>query len=105
MEYSSDGEVLNIKTEDAFWVKYFPKSKLVMDFPKSKLVNYKIRKGIFSKKLELYVTSKRAQNGVSKLSFNITYLNQNEINDLNRSLKKILKKNEELKTVTKEEVA
>lgn len=96
MEYSSDGEVLNIKTQDAFWVKYNPNSKTIVDFPKSKLVNFKIKQGILQRKLELYVTSRRSQNGIVKLSFNITYLNNSEINDLKRSLNKILKKNERL---------
>ena len=105
VEYSSDGEVINIKTQDPFWVKYFPQSKLVMDFPKTKLVNYKIRRDLFTKKLDLYVTSKRAQNGLTRLTSNITYLSKGEVNDLNRSLKKITKKNEELKNSTQEEVA
>jgi uncharacterized membrane protein YdbT with pleckstrin-like domain len=93
MEFSSEGEVLNIKTQDVFWTKYFPSTRIIVDFPKSKLVNFKIQSGIFQKKLDLYITSKRSQNGIAKLSFNITYLNKSEINDLKRSLNKILKKN------------
>ncbi|MFV0304343.1 MAG: hypothetical protein ACK5IC_02525 [Moheibacter sp.] len=94
VEYSSDGEVLNIKTGDSFWVKYFPKSRVVVDFPKHKLINYKIYNRILYKKLELYITSKRNQSGIAKLSFNITYLSQSEITDLKRSLSKIIKKNQ-----------
>ena len=95
IEYSSDGEVLNIKTQDAFWAKYFPSTRVFVDFPKHKLVNFKISKSLFQRKLELYITSKRSQNGIAKLSFNITYLNKTEINDLKRSLNKILKKNDQ----------
>lgn len=97
IEYSSEGEVLQLKTQDAFWTKYFPSSRVIVDFPKGKLVNFNIKKGFFHKKLELYVTSKRSQNGITKLSFNITFLSSSETNDLKRSLTKILKKNESLK--------
>lgn len=93
IEYSSDGEVLNIKTEDPFWTRYFPQSKVVVDFPKQKLVNFKVKKHLFGKKLELFITSKRNQTGIAKLSFNITYLSHSEISDLKRSLSKIIKKN------------
>ena len=95
-EYSSDGETLNIKTQDIFWSKYFEKTIRIVDFPKSKLVNYKIEQGIKTI-LELYVTSKRTSNGIAKLKFNISYLNNNEINDLKRSLSKIIKTNQQNK--------
>lgn len=103
VEYSSDGEIINIKTQDAFWVKYFPKTRRLVDFPKSKLVSFKIKNGLLKKKLELYVTSRRAQSGYMKLSFNITYLNKNEISDLKRSLRKIVKRNSENNTPHLEE--
>ena len=93
-EYSSDGETLNIKTQDIFWSKYFEKTIRTVDFPKSKLINFKIEQGIKTV-LELYVTSKRTSNGITKLKFNITYLNNNEINDLKRSLSKIIKTNQQ----------
>lgn len=94
-EYSSDGETLNIKTQDIFWSKYFEKTIRIVDFPKSKLTNYKIERGIKTI-LELYVTSKRTSNGIAKLKFNISYLNNNEINDLKRSLSKIIKTNQQI---------
>ncbi|MBA5628726.1 hypothetical protein [Moheibacter lacus] len=104
VEYSSDGEVLNIKTQDAFWVKYFPQTRRIVDFPKSKLISYKVKNSLLNKKLELYVTSRRTQSGFKKLSFNITYLNKSEISDLKRSLNKIVKRNADIKTSQLEEV-
>ncbi len=95
VEYNSDGELLNIKTQDAFWVKYFPQTRRIVDFPKSKLISFKIKNGFFQKKLDLYVTSKRTQSGYMKLRFNITYLSKSEISDLKRSLNKIVKRNSE----------
>lgn len=103
VEYSSDGEIINIKTQDAFWVKYFPKTRRLVDFPKSKLISFKIKNGFLNKKLELYVTSRRTQSGSMKLSFNITYLSKNEISDLKRSLHKIVKRNSENNTPHLEE--
>jgi len=46
----------------------------------------------------LYVTSKRTSNGITKLKFNITYLKEDEIADLKRSLSKIIKNNKEQQT-------
>lgn len=100
LEYDSDGEVINIRTKDVFWSKYFSNQKIVMDFPKNKLLSYQIRHSLLKKRLELYVTSKRTANGITKLKFNITYLNKTEISDLRRSLNKIIKQNKELTKVT-----
>lgn len=96
VEYDSDGEVINIRTKDVFWSKYFPKQKIVMDFPKNKLVSFKIKQSGLKKTLEMYVTSKRTAQGVTKLRFNITFLTKSETNDLKRSLNKIVKNNKEL---------
>ena len=95
IEYNSDGEVLNIRTQDPFWVQYFPSQKTLTDFPKKKLTGFKIKKSIFSRKLELYLTSKRSQKGYVRLSFPITYLNKSEISDLKKSLNRIITKNKE----------
>lgn len=95
MEYSSDGEVFNIKTQDPYWVKYFPRSQKIVDFPKRKLIDYSITGPLFHRKLNMYISSKRAANGVAKVSFNITFLSRREINDMKRSLKRNVKRNRE----------
>lgn len=102
IEYDSDGEVINIRTKDVFWSKYFPKAKVIMDFPKNKLVSYRIHRSIFTKTLEMIVTSKRTAHGVTKLKFNITFLSKSETNDLKKSLNKIIKNNKELAPHKKE---
>ena len=104
VEYSSDGEILNIKTQDTFWAKYFPKSRTIVDFPKNKLSSFNVRSNLFQKQLELYVRSKRSQSGLIKLTFNITYLSKNEVSDLKRSLTKIVNRNKENKPNQLEEV-
>lgn len=104
VEYSSDGEVLNLKTQDSFWIKYFPRNRVMVDFPKNKLLSFNVKNGLFKRKLELYVTSRRSQSGFTKLTFNITYLSKNEVADLNRSLQKIVKKNKEKEVPNLEEV-
>lgn len=104
VEYSSDGEVLNIKTQDPFFAKYFRQQKSLVDFPKSKLVDYKISGNILHRKLELYLKSKRTNNGIKKLSFNITFLSKNERQDLHRSLKKIIRNNTKDNNNPEEEV-
>lgn len=102
LEYDSDGEVIHIIGKDVFWSKYFPAKKTMTEFPKKKLVSFRVRHFLFKKTLELFVTSKRAPNGITKLKFNITYLNHSEISDLKRSLYKIVKKNNEQITHTEE---
>ena len=92
-EYSSDGETITIKTKDPFWSKYFQSNQRLIDFPKRKLANYKVKRGIFCRKLELYLISKRSHNNLTKLTFNISFLSRGEISDLKRSLNKIYKKN------------
>lgn len=96
--YNSDGEVLNIKTEDPFWAKLFHQAKTLTDFPKSKLKDYEIKRGFFSRKLILYIKSKRSKKGYVKLYFNISYLNQSEISNLKLSLNRLVKKNNENKS-------
>ncbi len=102
IEYDSDGEVINIRTQDVFWSKYFPQQKINMDFPKNKLISYRIHQTLFKKNLELFVTSKRTAHGITKLKFNITFLNKSETSDLKRSLNKIIKNNKELANNTEE---
>lgn len=102
VEYDSDGEVINIRTKDVFWSKYFPKKKITMDFPKNKLLSFRIHQSVFKRTLELIVTSKRTSHGVTKLRFNITFLTKSETNDLKRSLNKIVKNNKELAIHTEE---
>lgn len=102
VEYDSDGEVINIRTKDVFWSKYFQKEKVVMDFPKNKLVSYRVKNSVFTKTLEMIVTSKRTSHGITKLKFNITFLSKSETNDLKRSLNKIIKQNKELVTYTEQ---
>lgn len=97
-EYDSDGEVIHICSQDAFWSKYFSSKKTTMDFPKTKLISYRVKESFLQKTLELIVSSKRNSNGVVKLKFNITYLNASEISDMKRSLSKIIKNNTKNKT-------
>ena len=73
-----------------------------MDFPKNKLVSYRVRNSVFTKTLEMIVTSKRTSHGITKLKFNITFLSKSETNDLKRSLNKIIKQNKELTTHTEQ---
>lgn len=96
-DYNSDGEVLNLGTQDVFWVKYFPQKRSLVDFPKRKLKDFNISNKIFRKDLELFVESKRSKKGYVKLTFNITFLSQSEINDLKLSLSRTIKKNQENK--------
>lgn len=104
-EYSSDGETITIRTKDPYWVKYFPKNQRLVDFPKRKLKGFKIKKGLFLKKLDLFLESKRSKGGINRITINISYINNSEISDLKRSLHKVIQKNKEaeISTIIEEE--
>lgn len=95
-EYDSGGEVINIKTQNPFWSRYLPRQKIIIiDFPKNKLDSYKIKRSFLKKTLEICVKSRRAKNGIIKLKFNITFLNNKEIKSLKTSLSKIIINNQQ----------
>lgn len=89
-EYDSDGEALNFKNRN---IIPFLDRPLHDEFPKYKLMTYEIVNVFFIKRL--YVTISSKNSGSTILKYEISYLNQKEVNDLKISLNKVVKANEE----------
>lgn len=87
-EYDSDGEVLVFKNYGIF---SFPWRKTNDEFPKYKLIDFYIVNTIFFKKLYLKIDSKKENLPI--LRYDITYLTTKQIQELQRSLSKILDNN------------
>jgi hypothetical protein len=92
-KYDSEGETLIFQNQKALPMSFLIK-ETQSDFPKRKLKNFNIKKRpLFKKTLEIYISSKRVNIGLSKINFDISYLNSKQIRDLNISLNKVLKEN------------
>lgn len=89
-EYDSDGEALHFKNRN---IVPFISKALIDEFPKYKLIKYEVVTVFFIKRL--YVTISSKNNGSTMLKYEISYLNQKEVNDLKFSLNKVVKANKE----------
>ncbi len=92
--YDSNGETLILHNKKALPFAFLVHEKQ-SDFPKRKLIKYSIdNKPLFKRKLDVYISSKRVNSGLSKISFDISYLTSKQVKNLNISLNKIVKENE-----------
>lgn len=89
--YDSDGEVIILDSKNpslSFLGRNFNQH---FEFPKRKLVGYSIGKMPFRKKLTMTLSSKDGKR--KRVSATMSYLNNQEVKDLERSLRGILSKN------------
>lgn len=87
-EYDSDGEALNFKN---YSVIPFIGKEARDEFPKYKLLSYEVVNGIIFKKLYVKISSKKKHH--TTLSYDISYLTNNEIRDIKLSLDRAIKNN------------
>lgn len=92
--YESNGETINVfnKKYDLFFGTNM-KAINRAEFPKRKLHKFKIKSFLLYRRLDLFLDSKQASNGISKLSYHISYLNNSDIKNLRKSLNKIIEEN------------
>ncbi|MCT6869250.1 hypothetical protein [Apibacter sp.] len=91
--YDSDGETLIFENEKSLPISFLVKESL-SDFPKRKLIKFTIKnKPLFKKVLEIYISSRRVNTGLSKVNFDISYLNSKQIRDIRISLNKVINEN------------
>jgi len=85
-EYDSTGEALVIRNSG------LPFSKITHDeFPKYKLISYEIITFFFFKRIYLKLKSRRKEETI--LKYEISFVNNQEINRLKKSLEEIIEKN------------
>lgn len=92
-EYDSDGEALHFRNKN---VVFFLDKNTNDEFPKYKLLKYEIVNILILKRLYITVKSKRNKSLI--LQYDISYLSRKELNDLETSLKHVLKNNKEIKS-------
>jgi len=91
-EYDSDGETICLTNRGAFVSEKYDYRGQKAEFPKYKLKSFKISNYYFFKSLSIKVKSKNAQE-VKKIKFNITFISNNKIKVLKKSLQKIVHHN------------
>jgi len=92
MEYDSDGEVLNITTEDPnfkwmggkLWHTH-------VEFPKRKLANFKMTQRLLKRQLIIQIKSKEGH--LKKRVFSISFLSRKQRRELKYSLNKVMSRN------------
>ncbi len=93
--YDSDGEVIIITSREPTLQKLFKPCNKLYEFPKRKLIGYSFSRLPLRKKLLLRLESKEGT--TKKIRVSISYLNKQEIKDLERSLRSTLSKNKKAK--------
>ena len=91
-EYDSDGEAVNFKNRN---IIPFLSKEIRDEFPKYKILSYEVVNAIFFKKLFVKIKSRKEHHQAIILKYDISYLTDKEIKDLQFSLKKIIKANKE----------
>lgn len=91
-EYDSDGETLCLTNRGILISEKFNYREQKAEFPKYKLKSFKISNYYFFKSLSIKVKSKNSSN-IKKIKFNITFISNNKINILKKSLQKIVHHN------------
>ena len=89
-EYDSDGEALNFKNRNI--LKFLGKD-ISDEFPKYKLIHYDIVGIFFFRRLYITIVSKKSSSII--LKYDISYLSRKEKRDLQISLNKVVKENNE----------
>ncbi len=89
--YDSDGEVLIINSREPSLARFSRTFAKQYEFPKRKLKGYSILSLPFKKVLTLKIESKEQRTKVVRVG--ISYINKQELKDLERSLRGILSKN------------
>jgi len=91
-EYDSDGETLCLTNRGVLISEKYNYREQKAEFPKYKLKSYKVSNYFFFKYLSVKVMSKNS-NSVKKIKFNITFISNNKIKVLQKSLQKIVHQN------------
>lgn len=85
-KYDTEGEVMNLSTEDNLWGKVFRTYNKHYEFPKRKLKGYRIEGWFLRRKLVIFINSKTGR--TKERSLLISYLNASQLKSLRNSLNK-----------------
>lgn len=93
--YDSEGEVLNFTTNDKVWSKIFRDFKKHYEFPKRRLHGFKLKRGLFRRRLVIYIKSRSG--GIKERSLLISYLSKAQTKTLINSLRKYSQKTKDVR--------
>lgn len=89
-EFDSDGEVLILSAKEPFLSGFSKSFSKHSEFPKRKLRSFRIRSFPLRKILVVSIDSKEGT--PKKTKFSISYLRKGEVRDIERSLRRVLKR-------------
>ena len=93
--YDSDGEVIIITSKEPSLAKFARIFNQHYEFPKRKVTGYSISRLPFRASLTITLESKEAK--TKKVSATISYINKQEMKDLERSVRGVISKNKKAK--------
>jgi len=85
-KYDTEGEVMNLGTEDKVWGKVLNSFNKHYEFPKRKLNGYKLQGWFLRRKLTIYINSRSGN--VKERSMIVSHLTANQLKKLTNSLNK-----------------
>jgi len=85
-KYDTEGEVMNLSTEDKIWDKLLRSFNKHYEFPKRKLNGYKMNGWFLRRTLTIYINSRSGI--VKERSLVVSHLTKSQRKQLNNSLKK-----------------
>jgi hypothetical protein len=85
-KYDTEGEVMNLSTEDKIWDKLLRSFNKHYEFPKRKLNGYKMNGWFLRRTLTIYINSRSGI--VKERSLVVSHLTKSQRKQLNKSLKK-----------------
>lgn len=92
--YDSDGEVIILDSKEPSLMRISSIFNAHYEFPKRKLVGYSFAMLPLRKRMSLKISSKDGKQ--KKITVSMSYLNKQEVKDLERSLRGIISKNKKM---------
>ena len=93
--YDSEGEVLNFTTNDKIWSRIIRDFNKHYEFPKRRLHGFKLKRGLFRKRLVIYIKSRSG--GIKERSLLVSYLDRAQTKTLVNSLRKYSQKTKDVR--------
>ena len=95
-EYDTAGEVFNLKTKNYGPLSFLSKNVKGIDLPMNKIIDYRFNRNFLRTELELFVRTKKNKSGVTKVKFNMSYLDRKNFNQIKEDLEHIINKNNKI---------
>lgn len=95
-EYDTAGEVFNLRTKNYGPLSFLSKNEKGIDVPMSKIIDYRFNRNFLRTELELFVRTKKNKSGITKVKFNMSYLNHKDFSLIKENLEHIINNNNKI---------